>query len=297
MIDYFNYISDVVIKCKIVQKDNMGEIDLKVLFANKQIQNTMGVSSSEIINKNLTDVIPKLSNSIFHWPKILSEAAMTSEHKVIEQYVDAFEKYLKFNIFGYKEECFFITIQDVTEKKDIKRKLLERDRQIKHLEDELKSKANIDMLTKLYNFQFVTDSIYNSIESYKEEGINFCVLLIDIDNFKGINKKYGIKNGDAVLQNVANTISSLARKIDVVGRYGNDKFILLLNSMDAEIAKIMVERLKQDIKRHSANLDGIEVSVCGTLIEYHGESEEELLEKIESNIDKAMSIGKGTIIS
>lgn len=293
---FFDHISDAAIKFRIVQREDTGKFDLQAICANKHTEFITNVSNDLIINKNLSDVFPSI-NSIFDWPKIISEAAMTNESKIIEQYVVAFEKYLRFNIFGYKDGIFDIIITDLTEKKEIKRRILERDRQIKHLEAELKARANVEMLTKLYNFQFITDCVMNSIESYNDEGVKFCILLVDIDNFKEINLKYGFEMGDTVLQDVARILSSIARKIDVVGRYGSDKFILILNNLEIDIAKILVEKLKQDIKRHSMKLQGTEISVSGVLMEYVGEPIENLLNVAEMKMGKAKSLGKGTIIS
>jgi|GEM_PF-403524 len=297
MKEFLDHISDAIVKCKIVQNEKTGKIDLQGVYANHQMEVLTNLSRDSIINHNMTDAYPQLQEGLFDWPKILSDVAMTNESKIIEQYFEAFEKYLRLNIFGYKDGCFDIIITDLTEKKEIKRQLLVRDRQIKHLETEIKSMANVDMLTKMYNYQFLIDSISSSIESYKEEGANFCILLIDIDGFRKINQNHGIKLGDSTLQEIALMLSSLARKIDVAGRYGDDEFMVILNNLDIEIAKIMVERLKQDIDKNFTKLLDTKISASGSLIEYSGENVEELLYKAETNMEKAKSLGKGTIIS
>ncbi len=294
---FFDHISDAAIKCKIIKREDSGKDDFQIIYANKQTEFITNVSNDLIINNNFTDIFPKVSDSLFDWPKIFSEAAMTNDSKIIEQYFVPFEKYLRFNIFGYEDDCFDIIITDLTEKKEIKRQILVRDRQISHLENELKSIANVDMLTKMYNFQFITDSIANSIESYKEEGANFCLLLVDVDNLKKINEAYGIKSGDLLLQEMAGLLSSVARKIDVAGRYGNDEFMIIFNNLDIDIAKIMVERLKKDIEKHSIKSIDSKISVCGALLEYSGEAIEVFLNKLEEMVEKASSMGSGIIIS
>ncbi|MDW5300052.1 MAG: GGDEF domain-containing protein [Sedimentibacter sp.] len=295
MMIFKNYISDALIKFKII-REKSGKIDLEVLWSNEQIKSIMGMNEYDIINKKITALFPGMHNSLFDWPKILSEAAMTNNHKVIEQYVSTFEKYLRLSIFGYKDDCFYIAIQDLTYKKTFRRTLLEKDREIKHLGSELKARANEDVLTKLYNLQFVVECIRNSILCYKEEGVNFCLLLIDIDDFNKINLEHGINTGDILLQDVAHILSSVARKIDVVGRYGNDKFIILLNNMDIDIAKISAGRIKMEIEKYDLNLvNGI--SICGALLEYSGELLEELMENAELLLSKAQSMGKGILLS
>ncbi len=295
MMEFLDYISDSLIKCKIVLEKS-GKTELEILMVNKQAESIIGASAKDIINKKMTVIFPKLNDSLFEWPKILSEAAMTNDHKVIEQYVVPLEKYLRISIFGYEEGCFYIAMQDITEKKAFKRNMLEKEREIKLLESELKSRANVDILTKLYNLQFITDSINNSISSYMEEGANFCLLLIDIDDFNKVNLKHGINAGDNLLKDVAKMLSSVARKIDVVGRYGNDKFILILNNVDLDIGKLLANRIKMEIEQYDSNLiRGI--SICGSLVEYNGESIEEFLCKSEKLIKKAQAMGKGTVLS
>lgn len=295
MVKFADYISDGIVKCRIV-KDALGKVDIVAIYANKQSELVTGKPIGEILNKGMKEVFPSIADSIFDWPKILSEAAMTSDHNTIEQYVTGFEKYVKFSVFGYEDDTFYLAMQDLTEKKEIRRLILQKEREIKHLENELKIKANEDMLTKLYNFQFLNESIKNSILSYEEENINFCVFALDIDELKKLNMIYGIYQADIMLQNIARILSANSRKIDVVGRYGNDKFMIIFNNVDIEIAKIMAEKIKNEIKNYSVNFDN-KLSVCGSIVEYRGETLEKFIEKSEILITKAQSMGKGIILS
>lgn len=295
MKEFFDYISDGIVQCKII-KDDKGNVDLVAIYANKQTESITGKTVDEILNRKMKEVFPPIAESIFNWPKILSEAAMTSDHKIVEQYVVGFERFVRFSVFGYEGDTFYVAMQDMTEKKETKRILLEKERVIKHLENEIKSKANIDMLTKLYNFQFINESIKSSILSYNEEGISFCLFVIDIDDFKKINKIYGMSEADKIIQEVARILSYNARKIDVVGRYGNDKFMIILNNVDIDIAKIMAEKIKNEIEGYSLNLDS-NLSVCGSIVEYSGDSIEEFIERSENLTTKAQSMGKGIILS
>lgn len=295
MMEFVDYISDGVFKCKLV-RENSGKIDMEIIFANRQTEAITGKPIEKMLNKRLTDIFPALVNSMFDWPKILSEAAMTTDHKIIEQYVVEIEKYLRFSVFGLEDDCFFVAMQDVTEKKAARRIILEKNREIIHLENQLKLSANVDMLTKLYNLQFVIDSIKNSITSYKEEDVNFCILIIDIDDFNEVNLNHGIDKGDKLLQDVAQILSCVARKIDVVGRYGNDKFIIVLNNVGIDIAKIMAERIKTEIEEYDIDyVNGIKV--CGALVEYNGETIEKLIGKAEILMKKAQYMGKGVMLS
>jgi diguanylate cyclase (GGDEF)-like protein len=295
MKEFADYISDAFVHCTMVYHE--GKFDIKAIYANKQLEKITNKTLDQIIGYNMTEVFPELTDSIFDWPKILCEAAMTNEHTVIEQYVNAFEKYVKFNIFGFKDDKFYLTIQDLTHKREIRRLILEKDRQIEHLEKELKSRASIEPLTNLYNFQFITDCIKHSIQSYKEEGTAFCVFLMDIDDFTEFNLKYGMETGDLVLRDLAAILSLAARKIDVVGRYGNDKFIIILNNVELDIARIIVEKVKTEINRYDLNISNKNIQVSGALVEYRGEKLEVFIEKGENLLKKAQAMGKGIMLS
>ena len=295
MKEFADYFSDSFVHCTMVYHE--GKFDIKAIYANKQLEKITNKTLDQIIGYNMTEVFPELTDSIFDWPKILCEAAMTNEHTVIEQYVNAFEKYVKFNIFGFKDDKFYLTIQDLTHKREIRRLILEKDRQIEHLEKELKSRASIEPLTNLYNFQFITDCIKHSIQSYKEEGTAFCVFLMDIDDFTEFNLKYGMETGDLVLRDLAAILSLAARKIDVVGRYGNDKFIMILNNVELDIARIIVEKVKTEINRYDLNISNKNIQVSGALVEYRGEKLEVFIEKGENLLKKAQAMGKGIMLS
>lgn len=295
MKEFADYISDAFVHCTMVYHE--GKFDIKAIYANKQLEKITNKTLDQIIGYNMTEVFPELTDSIFDWPKILCEAAMTNEHTVIEQYVNAFEKYVKFNIFGFKDDKFYLTIQDLTHKREIRRLILEKDRQIEHLEKELKSRASIEPLTNLYNFQFITDCIKHSIQSYKEEGTAFCVFLMDIDDFTEFNLKYGMETGELVLRDLAAILSLAARKIDVVGRYGNDKFIMILNNVELDIARIIVEKVKTEINRYDLNISNKNIQVSGALVEYRGEKLEVFIEKGENLLKKAQAMGKGIMLS
>ncbi len=100
-----------------------------------------------------------------------------------------------------------------------------------------------------------------------------------------------------VLQDIAALLSLAARKIDVVGRYGNDRFIMILNNVELDIAKIIVEKVKTEINKYDLNISKKNIQVSGALVEYRGEKLEIFIEKGEDLLKKAQAMGKGIILS
>ena len=70
------------------------------------------------------------------------------------------------------------------------------------------------------------------------------IVLLDIDNFKQINDRYGHPVGDAVLREISATCRSLLRQSDVFARYGGEEFVLLLNQTPPDQAAAVVERMR-----------------------------------------------------
>lgn len=101
-------------------------------------------------------------------------------------------------------------------------------------DEDLHEELRRDSLTKLFNKMEVKREI-SSFLNDNPEGIHV-LLLIDIDNFKGINDNFGHTFGDTVLIDVANIIKAQFRKNDVVGRVGGDEFLVFMKNTTLEKA-------------------------------------------------------------
>ena len=292
MLNYF----DPFITCEILYNEASNENELYIINANKYFSYITGIPNTEAINKKFNDICPSTKTSIFDWSKIIIDAATTNSSKVIEQYFDCFNKYLKLFIFGHNNGCFHIIIQDVTDKKQINRIILEKNRQIEYLVDEMRSKNDKDNLTGLYNYQFLLDSLDASIKSYVDENIEFSLLLLDFSNFKKINEEYGYKKADKLLLQISECIMANIRKIDVACRYSGDKFLITYNNVNSDISKILIDRLKKSIKKAIMLYDGSEILFNGSMIGYSGQTKEQLVLLLEENVKKSKLIGPDVIL-
>ena len=98
----------------------------------------------------------------------------------------------------------------------------------------------IDSLTNVFNRRYYDEHFQG------EENIQAFVM-IDVDNFKQINDTYGHNVGDIVLQSIAQTILSCVRKTDAVIRYGGDEFVIIFNSMPADVFEQKLERIRHSV--------------------------------------------------
>ncbi|HEY1983929.1 MAG TPA: GGDEF domain-containing protein [Terracidiphilus sp.] len=106
--------------------------------------------------------------------------------------------------------------------------------------EEAEQLASRDALTRLGNRLWVEGQIQNRIEGKHP----FCAAILDIDDFKYVNDKYGHVVGDELLKQFATELRSACRSTDVIGRWGGDEFIVLLDCGLTE-AEAQVDRVSE----------------------------------------------------
>ncbi|NMM37450.1 MAG: GGDEF domain-containing protein [Glaciimonas sp.] len=116
--------------------------------------------------------------------------------------------------------------------------------QRKNLEAELQQLAYTDPLTGLNNRRRVMELAENEFERYRRNHQSTALLMIDLDHFKKINDTFGHQTGDAVLRQFAKQCRSELRKIDIVGRFGGEEFIVILIGLDKNQIGIVAEKLR-----------------------------------------------------
>ncbi len=98
---------------------------------------------------------------------------------------------------------------------------------------ELTDVAYIDPLTQVNNRAGLDKILETWVNDFKLCNYSFSVVFIDVDNFKGINDHFGHLVGDQILQILSERLRSTLRQNDIVGRWGGDEFVVLLNDVSA----------------------------------------------------------------
>ena len=112
---------------------------------------------------------------------------------------------------------------------------------------ELTELASTDSLTGCLNHRALYQRLEMELARLARNGGEFCLLLADIDDFKGVNDAHGHLVGDRVLRDVADALRRVARSSDAVGRLGGDEFAVVLvgaNTLDGTQA---VERFTSEM--------------------------------------------------
>ncbi len=113
---------------------------------------------------------------------------------------------------------------------------------------EVKELATTDSLTGLFNNRYFHESLTRTFKSTMRYQNPVSLLMIDVDNFKQINDKYGHQAGDAVLQEISSRLIRSLREIDVPARYGGDEIAIILPETSVEQAFFAAKRLKRVVE-------------------------------------------------
>ncbi len=109
----------------------------------------------------------------------------------------------------------------------------------------LQEKALRDGQTGLYNHT----EFYNKLEKIVKEEEKFCLIMMDIDDFKLVNDTYGHQIGDEVISYIADVIKSSTRQKDISARYGGEEFAIVLRDLDKKVAKTISERIRLSVAK------------------------------------------------
>jgi diguanylate cyclase (GGDEF)-like protein len=140
----------------------------------------------------------------------------------------------------------------------------------------LRNLASLDPLTKVSNVARFYDEM-GLMEAQKE---SFAVLLVDVDDLKVLNDRYGHQTGSAAIQTVADGLRKVVRTSDCVARFGGDEFVMILKDADRAGAQIVVNRLRSVLAEQrlpTAPDATVTVSVGVAMFGENGTTSEELL--------------------
>lgn len=160
----------------------------------------------------------------------------------------------------------------------------------------LHRQARQDPLTNLLNKATAQASIREYLES-KEIIHHAALLMIDLDNFKGVNDHYGHLFGDATLTRAAQTIRKMFRGGDIIGRVGGDEFMVLMKEIRDD--QLVQDRCSQLIEALSTMFHeapetaDLSCSIGAALSPEHGSSFQELYQRADQALYHSKKSGKG----
>lgn len=120
---------------------------------------------------------------------------------------------------------------------------------IKEYKDKVERVSTTDDLTGLHNRKYLQERLEEEISRSRRYGTKLSCILFDIDFFKVVNDMYGYEWGDILLRNIANKLNAMVRKEDILTRYGDEEFLLVLPNTSEENAFLFGERFRREVEK------------------------------------------------
>lgn len=159
------------------------------------------------------------------------------------------------------------------------------------VQSDFRELASLDPLTNVANVAH----FYRELGKLEQNPVDFTVLVVDVDELKSINDRYGHQTGSAAIQTVANVLRRVVRGSDVLARYGGDEFVVILRDADEEGARIVIQRIRQMLEAEI--LPGtlqhtVSVSIGWAIFGEDGKSSEDLLEAADARMYRDKQVRK-----
>ena len=150
--------------------------------------------------------------------------------------------------------------------------------------------AITDGLTGVFVRRHLLERLNEEIARADHFKTRVSALMIDVDNFKEYNDKYGHLKGDILLKNIGSILKSNVRDIDILGRYGGEEFCVVLPDTDSDGAKFVAERLR-------CGIEGIRATISIGVSTYPEAAKDSshLIEKADNMLYKAKQSGKNRV--
>lgn len=164
---------------------------------------------------------------------------------------------------------------------------------------ELSTLSFLDFLTGIYNRRKIIEvgnMIFKDMKAKKLLGMS--VSIIDIDNFKYINDKYGHGVGDLVLRELSNILRTTGFREMNYGRFGGEEFLLIFSDATPIKSKEMLEEIRNKISEANIKVNGERISItisCGICEYIEGDDLESMIYRSDQALYKAKNSGKNRV--
>lgn len=177
--------------------------------------------------------------------------------------------------------------------RELEKRVQERTHELQEAQKLLREQAIRDALTGLFNRHYMSEVLKNEFARADRKQYPVAFLLIDMDDFKSINDRFGHSMGDQVLREVGRVIRENIRQSDSAFRYGGEEFLLILPDLAAEDTLMRAEQLRRAIDNLDLVCEGEKVaalcSIGAAIYPHHGANDDDIL----NHADKALYQAKG----
>lgn len=164
--------------------------------------------------------------------------------------------------------------------------------------EQLQYVLTIDQMTGLYNHKTFYNELDKSIADFNNSNINFCLAIIDIDNFKKVNDTFGHDRGDKVLETLADVIKNNCAEDDIPCRYGGEEFAVIFNHKNISQAQHFAKRILKAFSSVKYDFTDEKITFsCGIAPYKEKIQRQDFFDMADSGLYVAKETGKNRIVT
>ncbi len=184
----------------------------------------------------------------------------------------------------------------VQQLEELQSELAEKKSHIQDAEERLEELTTVDAVTHLKNHRSFQEHLREELRRSRIERTALSLLRVDIDDFKRYNETYGHSAGDAVLAELAATLSESLRGSDFAARYGGDDFVVLLPHTDYLGALEAAERLRAAVEAAPWQYQAITIGIGASTLSRGSRRRSGLLADAEASLRYAKQSGRSQVV-
>ena len=185
---------------------------------------------------------------------------------------------------------------DITKDKEASEQILRYQEELEIANTKLTEISVTDSLTGLRNRRAFEGALDREFENARYHGTELSLLLLDVDNFKGINDRFGHVGGDRVLQHIADSLRRSFRGTDLVARYGGEEFAVLLPDTGGSAACDLATQLCQRLPEVQFQQTRITVSIGVITMQPEIRDADHLVRLADEALYRAKHEGKNRVV-
>ncbi|MFM4993050.1 diguanylate cyclase [Aeromonas veronii] len=251
----------------------------RFLYVNQKVADLLGLPAEQIINRRDDEVIPaasacqlwRLDNRVFETGELQAGEEMLTDPEGNQHYYWSVK--VPF-LLGDGTPTLIGISSDITE--------------LHQLKEQLHQQSVRDGLTGLYNRRFFFEMCEKNLSLDMRHHLTSVLMVLDVDQFKCINDRFGHPLGDSALVHLGRVMQSVLRSEDVLARIGGDEFAILLPNTTLSAAASLAERLRLQVMQSPLPLpdgDKLVITISAGLVE-NGEGE--LMESLYARADQML---------
>lgn len=270
-------------------KDEAG----RLVFYNAEMEKRFGVTADQWLGKTDEEIWPKETARQYR----MHDAWAVEQKRPVEVAEEtpgpngkSFWRSIRFSYQDADGKAMLAGMSlDVTEERSRKAALEQANKRLLEL-------AIRDELTGLYNRRAFEARLRSEFIQAQRSKCELSLLMIDIDNFKIRNDRWGHAAGDEVLRRLGGILSYDLRMADMAARYGGEEFTILLPGNDAAGATVVAERLKDTMATQEWTGGPVTLSIGVSTMSRATESGEHLVQAADAALYRAKRTGKNRVL-